>query len=161
MRIMLDGQYSRLVLERGISLAEEKPKLIDHAYGLAIEGVNREAWTIDNYMLKRYMSDGALQPVTGTAVNKGGSATRVRRKDGADFFSLTNRGTVALQWYMTDRAQPGIEHYVQGQGGISRYAIQVEYYPWANMMEAMGYEKTDGHGWTLPEKGVLSAKGIH
>ena len=101
-----DGRYTRRAID-------------DRGDLLSINDTSRTAFTVTRRALYRKLSDGSLQPLSGSRI----IGTDDKRKlDATKPFSMNLNRLVTLKWSINNRFNSQTE-YAKGYGGIAQYEV--------------------------------------
>lgn len=140
--MMEDGRYTwRMVVAQMIWNPVEVT-VEDKNISLYIHDTKRTTLTVQRHALYRKLTDGSLQPVSGSRI----IGTRDKRNVGYTQehpFSLDNNKTVHLRWYINNRFTNN-KLYTSGYGGLALYEVaigQSAVYDWYKDNEETSHER--------------------
>ena len=140
--MMEDGRYTRRMVVAQMIWNPAKVTVEDKNISLYIHDTKRTTLTIQRHALYRKLTDGSLQPVSGSRI----IGTRDKRNVGYTQehpFSLDNNKTVHLRWYINNRFTNN-KTYTSGYGGLTLYEVaigQSTIYDWYKDNEETSHER--------------------
>lgn len=140
--MMEDGRYTRRMVVAQMIWNPAKVTVEDKNISLYINDTKRTTLTVQRYALYRKLTDGSLQPVSGSRI----IGTRDKRNVGYTQehpFSLDNNKTVHLRWYINNRFTNN-KTYTSGYGGLTLYEVaigQSTIYDWYKDNEETSHER--------------------
>ena len=140
--MMEDGRYTRRMVVAQMIWNPAKVTVEDKNISLYIHDTKRTTLTVQRYALYRKLTDGSLQPVSGSRI----IGTRDKRNVGYTQehpFSLDNNKTVHLRWYINNRFTNN-KTYTSGYGGLTLYEVaigQSTIYDWYKDNEETSHER--------------------
>ncbi|WP_162138906.1 hypothetical protein [Veillonella montpellierensis] len=125
---MADGRYTRLFIGNRIRFSNE-PSVVDSDHSMVSIG-KKGYWRFkkDGWILARVMSNGVLQPISGTAVANEVTNTYVTKNNNEFVFSKNNEG-IQLSWQI-QRKNPYDEADLYIMGTYSVKEIILPDYYW-------------------------------
>ena len=121
--MMEDGRYTRRMVVAQMIWNPAKVTVEDKNISLYIHDTKRTTLTVQRHALYRKLTDGSLQPVSGSRI----IGTRDKRNVGYTQehpFSLDNNKTVHLRWYINNRFTNN-KTYTSGYGGLTLYEVAI------------------------------------
>lgn len=140
--MMEDGRYTRRMVVAQMIWSPAKVTVEDKNISLYIHDTKRTTLTVQRHALYRKLTDGSLQPVSGSRI----IGTRDKRNVGYTQehpFSLDNNKTVHLRWYINNRFTNN-KTYTSGYGGLTLYEVaigQSTIYDWYKDNEETSHER--------------------
>lgn len=140
--MMEDGRYTRRMVVAQMIWNPVEVTVEDKNISLYIHDTKRTTLTVQRHALYRKLTDGSLQPVSGSRI----IGTRDKRNVGYTQehpFSLDNNKTVHLQWYINNRFTNN-KLYTSGYGGLALYEVaigQSAVYDWYKNNEETSHER--------------------
>ena len=140
--MMEDGRYTRRMVVAQMIWNPAKVTVEDKNISLYIHDTKRTTLTVQRHALYRKLTDGSLQPVSGSRI----IGTRDKRNVGYTQehpFSLDNNKTVYLRWYINNRFTNN-KLYTSGYGGLALYEVaigQSTVYDWYKDNEETSHER--------------------
>lgn len=140
--MMEDGRYTRRMVVAQMIWNPSKVTVEDKNISLYIHDTKRTTLTVQRHALYRKLTDGSLQPVSGSRI----IGTRDKRNVGYTQehpFSLDNNKTVYLRWYINNRFTNN-KLYTSGYGGLALYEVaigQSTVYDWYKDNEETSHER--------------------
>ena len=140
--MMEDGRYTRRMVVAQMIWNPAKVTVEDKNISLYIHDTKRTTLTIQRYALYRKLTDGSLQPVSGSRI----IGTRDKRNVGYTQehpFSMDDNKTVHLRWYINNRFTNN-KTYTSGYGGLTLYEVaigQSTIYDWYKDNEETSHER--------------------
>lgn len=140
--IMEDGRYTRRMVVAQMIWNPVEVTVEDKNISLYIHDTKRTTLTVQRHALYRKLTDGSLQPVSGSRI----IGTRDKRNVGYTQehpFSLDNNKTVHLRWYINNRFTNN-KLYTSGYGGLALYEVaigQSTVYDWYKDNEETSHER--------------------
>lgn len=140
--MMEDGRYTRRMVVAQMIWNPVEVTVEDKNISLYIHDTKRTTLTVQRYALYRKLTDGSLQPVSGSRI----IGTRDKRNVGYTQehpFSLDNNKTVHLRWYINNRFTNN-KLYTSGYGGLALYEVaigQSAVYDWYKDNEETSHER--------------------
>ena len=140
--MMEDGRYTRRMVVAQMIWNPAKVTVEDKNISLYIHDTKRTTLTVQRHALYRKLTDGSLQPVSGSRI----IGTRDKRNVGYTQehpFSLDNNKTVHLRWYINNRFTNN-KTYTSGYGGLTLYEVaigQSTIYDWYKDNEETSHER--------------------
>lgn len=140
--MMEDGRYTRRMVVAQMIWNPAKVTVEDKNISLYIHDTKRTTLTVQRHALYRKLTDGSLQPVSGSRI----IGTRDKRNVGYTQehpFSLDNNKTVHLRWYINNRFTNN-KAYTSGYGGLTLYEVaigQSTIYNWYKDNEETSHER--------------------
>ena len=140
--MMEDGRYTRRMVVAQMIWNPVEVTVEDKNISLYIHDTKRTTLTVQRHALYRKLTDGSLQPVSGSRI----IGTRDKRNVGYTQehpFSLDNNKTVHLRWYINNRFTNN-KLYTSGYGGLALYEVaigQSTVYDWYKDNEETSYER--------------------
>ena len=140
--MMEDGRYTRRMVVAQMIWNPSKVTVEDRNISLYIHDTKRTTLTVQRHALYRKLTDGSLQPVSGSRI----IGTRDKRNVGYTQehpFSLDNNKTVHLRWYINNRFTNN-KLYTSGYGGLTLYEVaigQSTIYDWYKDNEETSHER--------------------
>ena len=140
--MMEDGRYTRRMVVAQMIWNPAKVTVEDKNISLYIHDTKRTTLTVQRHALYRKLTDGSLQPVSGSRI----IGTRDKRNVGYTQehpFSLDNNRTVHLRWYINNRFTNN-KLYTSGYGGLALYEVaigQSTIYDWYKDNEETSHER--------------------
>ena len=114
-----DGRYTRRAIVSHIIWNHSMVSINDQGDLLSINDTSRTAFTVTRRALYRKLSDGSLQPLSGSRI----IGTDDKRKlDATKPFSMNPNRLVTLKWSINNRLNSQTE-YAKGYGGIANYEV--------------------------------------
>lgn len=139
--MMEDGRYTRRMVVAQIMWNPIDVTVEDRNMSLYIHDTKRTILTVQRHALYRKLTDGSLQPVSGSRI----IGTKDKRNVGYTQeypFSMDQSGTVHMRWYITNRFTSD-KKYTAGYGGLAIYEVaigQSSRYDWYKNNEETSYE---------------------
>ena len=139
--MMEDGRYTRRMVVAQIMWNPIDVTVEDRNMSLYIHDTKRTILTVQRHALYRKLTDGSLQPVSGSRI----IGTKDKRNVGYTQeypFSMDQSGTVHMRWYITNRFTSD-KKYTAGYGGLAIYEVaigQSSRYDWYKNNEGTSYE---------------------
>lgn len=139
--MMEDGRYTRRMVVAQMIWNPVEVTVEDKNISLYIHDTKRTTLTVQRHALYRKLTDGSLQPVSGSRI----IGTRDKRNVGYTQehpFSLDNNKTVHLRWYINNRFTNN-KLYTSGYGGLALYEVaigQSAVYDWYKDNEETSHE---------------------
>ena len=140
--MMEDGRYTRRMVVAQMIWNPVEVTVEDKNISLYIHDTKRTTLTAQRHALYRKLTDGSLQPVSGSRI----IGTRDKRNVGYTQehpFSLDNNKTVHLRWYINNRFTNN-KLYTSGYGGLALYEVaigQSAVYDWYKYNEETSHER--------------------
>ena len=140
--MMEDGRYTRRMVVAQMIWNPVEVTVEDKNISLYIHDTKRTTLTVQRHALYRKLTDGSLQPVSGSRI----IGTRDKRNIGYTQehpFSLDNNKTVHLRWYINNRFTNN-KLYTSGYGGLALYEVaigQSAVYDWYKDNEETSHER--------------------
>ena len=140
--MMEDGRYTRRMVVAQMIWNPVEVTVEDKNISLYIHDTKRTTLTVQRHSLYRKLTDGSLQPVSGSRI----IGTRDKRNVGYTQehpFSLDNNKTVHLRWYINNRFTNN-KLYTSGYGGLALYEVaigQSAVYDWYKDNEETSHER--------------------
>lgn len=140
--MMEDGRYTRRMVVAQMIWNPVEVTVEDKNISLYIHDTKRTTLTAQRHVLYRKLTDGSLQPVSGSRI----IGTRDKRNVGYTQehpFSLDNNKTVHLRWYINNRFTNN-KLYTSGYGGLALYEVaigQSTVYDWYKDNEETSHER--------------------
>ena len=140
--MMEDGRYTRRMVVAQMIWNPVEVTVEDKNISLYIHDTKRTTLTVQRHALYRKLTDGSLQPVSGSRI----IGTRDKRNVGYTQehpFSLDNNKTVHLRWYINNRFTNN-KTYTSGYGGLTLYEVaigQSTIYDWYKDKEETSHER--------------------
>lgn len=140
--MMEDGRYTRRMVVAQMIWNPVEVTVEDKNISLYIHDTKRMTLTVQRHALYRKLTDGSLQPVSGSRI----IGTRDKRNVGYTQehpFSLDNNKTVHLRWYINNRFTNN-KLYTSGYGGLALYEVaigQSAVYDWYKNNEETSHER--------------------
>ena len=140
--MMEDGRYTRRMVVAQMIWNPVEVTVEDKNISLYIHDTKRTTLTVQRHALYRKLTDGSLQPVSGSRI----IGTRDKRNVGymqEHPFSLDNNKTVHLRWYINNRFTNN-KLYTSGYGGLALYEVaigQSAVYDWYKNNEETSHER--------------------
>ena len=140
--MMEDGRYTRRMVVAQMIWNPVEVTVEDKNISLYIHDTKRTTLTAQRHALYRKLTDGSLQPVSGSRI----IGTRDKRNVGYTQehpFSLDNNKTVHLRWYINNRFTNN-KLYTSGYGGLALYEVaigQSTVYDWYKDNEETSHER--------------------
>lgn len=140
--MMEDGRYTRRMVVAQMIWNPVEVTVEDKNISLYIHDTKRTTLTVQRHALYRKLTDGSLQPVSGSRI----IGTRDKRNVGytqENPFSLDNNKTVHLRWYINNRFTNN-KLYTSGYGGLALYEVaigQSAVYDWYKDNEETSHER--------------------
>lgn len=140
--MMEDGRYTRRMVVAQMIWNPVEVTVEDKNISLYIHDTKRTTLTVQRHALYRKLTDGSLQPVSGSRI----IGTRDKRNVGYTQehpFSLDNNKTVHLRWYINNRFT-NTKLYTSGYGGLALYEVaigQSAVYDWYKDNEETSHER--------------------
>ena len=140
--MMEDGRYTRRMVVAQMIWNPVEVTVEDKNISLYIHDTKRTTLTVQRHALYRKLTDGSLQPVSGSRI----IGTRDKRNVGYTQehpFSLDNNKTVHLRWYINNRFTNN-KTYTSGYGGLTLYEVaigQSTIYDWYKDNEETSHER--------------------
>ena len=140
--MMEDGRYTRRMVVAQMIWNPVEVTVEDKNISLYIHDTKRTTLTVQRHALYRKLTDGSLQPVSGSRI----IGTRDKRNVGYTQehpFSLDNNKTVHLRWYINNRFTNN-KLYTSGYGGLALYEVaigQSAVYDWYKDNEETRHER--------------------
>lgn len=140
--MMEDGRYTRRMVVAQMIWNPVEVTVEDKNISLYIHDTKRTTLTVQRHALYRKLTDGSLQPVSGSRI----IGTRDKRNVGYTQehpFSLDNNKIVHLRWYINNRFTNN-KLYTSGYGGLALYEVaigQSTVYDWYKDNEETSHER--------------------
>lgn len=140
--MMEDGRYTRRMVVAQMIWNPVEVTVEDKNISLYIHDTKRTTLTVQRHALYRKLTDGSLQPVSGSRI----IGTRDKRNVGYTQehpFSLDNNKTVHLRWYINNRFTNN-KLYTSGYGGLALYEVAIgqgAVYDWYKYNEETSHER--------------------
>ncbi|WP_314641703.1 hypothetical protein [uncultured Veillonella sp.] len=140
--MMEDGRYTRRMVVAQMIWNPAKVTVEDKNISLYIHDTKRTTLTVQRHALYRKLTDGSLQPVSGSRI----IGTRDKRNVGYTQehpFSLDNNKTVHMRWYINNRFANN-KPYTSGYGGLALYEVSIgqsTIYDWYRDNEETSHER--------------------
>ena len=140
--MMEDGRYTRRMVVAQMIWNPVEVTVEDKNISLYIHDTKRTTLTVQRHALYRKLTDGSLQPVSGSRI----IGTRDKRNVGYTQehpFSLDNNKTVHLRWYINNRFTNN-KLYTSGYGGLALYEVaigQSTVYDWYKDNEETSHDR--------------------
>ena len=140
--MMEDGRYTRRMVVAQMIWNPVEVTVEDKNISLYIHDTKRTTLTVQRHALYRKLTDGSLQPVSGSRI------IGIRDKRNVGYtqehpFSLDNNKTVHLRWYINNRFTNN-KLYTSGYGGLALYEVaigQSAVYDWYKNNEETSHER--------------------
>ena len=139
--MMEDGRYTRRMVVAQIIWNPVPITVEDRNRTLYIHYPKRTTLSLQRHALYRKLTDGSLQPVSGSRI----IGTKDKRNVGYTQeypFSMDERGTVHMRWYITNRFTSD-HQYTAGYGELAIYEVaigQSSIYDWYKDNEETSHE---------------------
>ena len=139
--MMEDGRYTRRMVVAQMIWNPVKVSVEEHSKSLYIHDTKRTTLTVQRHALYRKLTDGSLQPVSGSRI----VGTTDKRNVGYSQeypFSVDTNGTVHLRWYINNRFVND-RKYTSGYGGLTIYEVSIgqsAIYDWYKSKEETSHE---------------------
>lgn len=139
--MMEDGRYTRRMVVAQIIWNPVPITVEDRNSTLYIHDTKRTTLTLQRHALYRKLTDGSLQPVSGSRI----IGTKDKRNVGYTQehpFSMDESGVVHMRWCITNRFT-GDKKYTAGYGGLAIYEVaigQSSIYDWYKDNEETSHE---------------------
>ena len=140
--MMEDGRYTQRMVVAQMIWNPVEVTVEDKNISLYIHDTKRTTLTVQRHALYRKLTDGSLQPVSGSRI----IGTRDKRNVGYTQehpFSLDDNKTVHLRWYINNRFTNN-KLYTSGYGGLALYEVaigQSAVYDWYKDNEETSHER--------------------
>ena len=140
--MMEDGRYTRRMVVAQMIWNPVEVTVEDKNISLYIHDTKRTTLTVQRHALYRKLTDGSLQPVSGSRI----IGTRDKRNVGYTQehpFSLDENKTVHMRWYINNRFTNN-KTYTSGYGGLTLYEVaigQSTIYDWYKDNEETSHER--------------------
>ncbi|MDU5494258.1 hypothetical protein [Veillonella sp.] len=140
--MMEDGRYTRRMVVAQMIWNPVEVTVEDKNISLYIHDTKRTTLTVQRHALYRKLTDGSLQPESGSRI----IGTRDKRNVGYTQehpFSLDDNKTVHLRWYINNRFTNN-KLYTSGYGGLALYEVaigQSAVYDWYKDNEETSHER--------------------
>ena len=140
--MMEDGRYTRRMVVAQMIWNPAKVTVEDKNISLYIHDTKRTTLTVQRHALYRKLTDGSLQPVSGSRI----IGTRDKRNVGftqENPFTLDKNKTVHLRWYINNRFTNN-KPYTSGYGGLALYEVSIgqsTIYDWYKDNEETSHER--------------------
>lgn len=119
MAMLEDGRYTRRAIVAHIIWNNSMVSINDKENLLSVNDTSRTAFTVTRRALYRKLSDGSLQPLSGSRI----IGTDDKRKlDTTKPFSMNPNRLVTFKWSINNRFNSQTE-YAKGYGGIAQYEV--------------------------------------
>ena len=139
--MMEDGRYTRRMVVAQIIWNPVQVTVEDRNKTLYVHDTKRTTLTVQRHALYRKLTDGSLQPVSGSRI----IGTKDKRNVGYTQehpFSIDESETIHMRWYITNRFT-GDKQYTAGYGGLAIYEVaigQSNIYDWYKDNEETNHE---------------------
>lgn len=139
--MMEDGRYTRRMVVAQIIWNPVQVTVEDRNKTLYVHDTKRTTLTVQRHALYRKLTDGSLQPVSGSRI----IGTKDKRNVGYTQehpFSIDESETVHMRWYITNRFT-GDKQYTAGYGGLAIYEVSIgqsSIYDWYKYYEEPSHE---------------------
>lgn len=139
--MMEDGRYTRRMVVAQIIWNPVQVNVEDRNKTLCVHDTKRTTLTVQRHALYRKLTDGSLQPVSGSRI----IGTKDKRNVGYTQehpFSIDESETIHMRWYITNRFT-GDKQYTAGYGGLAIYEVaigQSSIYDWYKYHEEPSHE---------------------
>ncbi len=121
--VMGDGRYTRRIIGGRIKWSVGSTKITDQGtIANVTSGVSRWDWAVKGKGAYRIMSNGALQPISGSRVQDS-TDKRMIEHTGAPPFIMNEDGVIHMSWGVSNRIHDGSTLFLPGQGGLSMYEV--------------------------------------
>ena len=140
--MMEDGRYTRRMVVAQMIWNPVEVTVEDKNISLYIHDTKRTTLTVQRHALYRKLTDGSLQPVSGSRI----IGTRDKRNVGYTQehpFSLDNNKTVHMRWYINNRFTNN-KPYTSGYGRLALYEVSIgqsTIYDWYKDNEETSHER--------------------
>lgn len=114
-----DGRYTRRAIVSHIIWNHSMVSINDQGDLLSINDTSRTAFTVTRRALYRKLSDGSLQPLSGSRII---GTDDKRRLDAITPFSMDANKLLSLSWSVNNRFN-ATTAYAKGYGGIANYEV--------------------------------------
>ena len=139
--MMEDGRYTRRMVVAQIIWNPVQVTVEDRNKTLCVHDTKRTTLTVQRHALYRKLTDGSLQPVSGSRI----IGTKDKRNVGYTQehpFSIDESETIHMRWYITNRFTDD-KQYTAGYGGLAIYEVaigQSSIYDWYKYHEEPSHE---------------------
>lgn len=139
--MMEDGRYTRRMVVAQIIWNPVVVTVEERNMSLHIYDTKQTTLMVQRHALYRKLTDGSLQPVSGSRI----IGTKDKRNVGytqENPFSIDKSGTVHMRWYITNRFTAD-KKYTTGYGGLAIYEVaigQSSMYDWYKDNEEKSHE---------------------
>lgn len=139
--MMEDGRYTRRMVVAQIIWNPVPVTVEDRNKTLYVHDTKRTTLTVQRHALYRKLTDGSLQPVSGSRI----IGTKDKRNVGYTQehpFSIDESETIHMRWYITNRFT-GDKQYTAGYGGLAIYEVSIgqsSIYDWYKYHEEPSHE---------------------
>lgn len=139
--MMEDGRYTRRMVVAQIIWNPVQVTVEDRNKTLYVHDTKRTTLTVQRHALYRKLTDGSLQPVSGSRI----IGTKDKRNVGYTQehpFSIDESETIHMRWYITNRFT-GDKQYTAGYGGLAIYEVSIgqsSIYDWYKDNEETSHE---------------------
>ena len=155
--MMEDGRYTRRMVVAQMIWNPVEVTVEDKNISLYIHDTKRTTLTVQRHALYRKLTDGSLQPVSGSRI----IGTRDKRNVGYTQehpFSLDDNKTVHLRWYINNRFTNN-KLYTSGYGGLALYEVaigQSAVYDWYKDNEETSHERRSHNAGFITYVAILT-----
>lgn len=132
--VMEDGRYIRTLVSERIKYAKGETTVSLDGNDISIRGDDNYHYRLNSLIMRRVMSDGTQQPVSGTSISNKPSKILVSPLEGRSLFDKGKYQDISLRFRVYKRSYLGGHNIWNGQGLESEYIVSRNIYPWNCMM---------------------------
>lgn len=133
--VMEDGRYIRTLVSERIRYAKGVTTVSLDGNDISIKGDDDNYhYRLNSLIMRRVMSDGTQQPVSGTSISNKPSQILISPLDGLSVFDKGKYQDISLNFKVYKRSYLGDHNIWNGQGLESEYIVSRNIYPWNRMM---------------------------
>lgn len=132
--VMEDGRYIRTLVSERIKYAKGETTVSLDGNDIYIRGNDTYHYRLNSLIMRRVMSDGTQQPVSGTSISNKPSLILVSPLEGLSLFDKGKYQDISLSFRVYKRSYLGDHNIWNGQGLESEYIVSRNIYPWNCMM---------------------------
>lgn len=125
--VMEDGRYTRIHIAGRVKHNFRNIVIQQFGQRLVSQGPMLWQWVVSRDALYRELSDGDIQPLSGSRI------TNVLDKRIVEYkkhpFSMDDHNVVYMNWVVNNRIHKGKTFFIPGQGGKSQYVVDAAVFP--------------------------------
>ncbi len=125
--VMEDGRYTRIHIAGRVKHNSRNIVIQQFGQRLVSQGPMLWQWVVSRDALYRELSDGDIQPLSGSRI------TNVLDKRIVEYkkhpFSMDDHNVVYMNWVVNNRIHKGKTFFIPGQGGKSQYVVDAAVFP--------------------------------